>query len=479
MRILVVDDEQKMGVIVGGALVDWGHEVVTATSGREALGRLGQERFDLLITDLKMAPPDGLALLEESRKRCPETAVILMTAYASAATAVQAMRLGAYDYLIKPFELEELRHRVERLGGARELKADLRRLTTENALLTAKVQEQFSFDRLIGRSKAMQDVFSLAEAVAGTESTVLLRGETGTGKGLLARALHERSPRAAGPFVKVNCGALPENLLESELFGHEKGAFTGALARRPGRFLAAGGGTIFLDEIGEMSVSLQVKLLQVLEERTFMPVGSDEPVRADVRIITATHRPLEQMVAAGEFRQDLYFRLNVFPIVLPPLRDRRGDLVLLIEEALTRQGRASADLSPAAFEALEHQPFPGNVRELENMIERAVILSRGGPIALDHFPGLVPTPPRAAGPGGFELPEEGIDLELLEAELIRQSLERTGGNKTRAARLLGMTRRTLYSRMERHGIPLDEVRAGESGEDDAGALEGDGADGGA
>ena len=463
VRILVVDDEQKMGVIVGGALTDWGHEVVAVNSGRDALARLGLERFDLLLTDLKMAPPDGFALLEEARRRCPDMAVILMTAYASAATAVQAMRLGADDYLIKPFELDELRHRVERLGGARALKADVHRLSTENALLTARVQEQFSFDRLIGRSPAMQDVFSLAEAVAGTESTVLLRGETGTGKGLLARALHARSARAAGPFVKVNCGALPENLLESELFGHEKGAFTGAVARRPGRFLAAAGGTIFLDEIGEMSMSLQVKLLQVLEERTFMPVGSDTPVRADVRIITATHRPLEQMVTAGDFRQDLYFRLNVFPIVLPPLRDRRGDIPLLIEEALARQGRARADLSGAAFEALGRHAFPGNVRELENMIERAVILSRGGPIGLDHFPGIAPAPARVGGATGFALPEEGVDLELIEADFIRQSLERTGGNKTRAARLLGMTRRTLYSRMERHGIPLDEVRPGDDG----------------
>lgn len=466
MKILVVDDERKMGVILAGALADWGHSVETASGGREALGRLEAATFDLLLTDLKMAPPDGLALLSEARGRFPAMAVILMTAYASAATAVEALRLGASDYLFKPFELDELRHRLARLEEGRVLARDVTRLTRENALLSARVDEQFSFERLIGKSAAMHDVFALAEAVAATDATVLLRGETGTGKGLLARALHARSPRSGGPFVKVNCGALPENLLESELFGHERGAFTGASQRRAGRFLAASGGTILLDEIGEIPAALQSKLLQVLEERAFMPVGSDSAVQVDVRIIAATHRPLEAMVAAGDFRQDLLFRLNVFPITLPPLRDRRDDIPLLVDETLARLGRTAEDLEPEARMCLTGQAFPGNVRELENLIERAVILSRGAAIRAEHFPGLSPMAPDAPVLRPFRLPEDGVDMEFLEADLIRQALERTGGNKTRASRLLGLTRRTLYSRMESHGIPLDE--AGRPDEGDGG-----------
>jgi transcriptional regulator with GAF, ATPase, and Fis domain len=305
--------------------------------------------------------------------------------------------------------------------------------------------------------------------VASTDSTVLIQGETGTGKGLLARAIHDESPRKGGPFIKVNCGALPENLLESELFGHEKGAFTGAVMKRQGRFLAADGGSLLLDEIGEMSPPLQVKLLQVIEERTFMPVGGDVPVTCDVRILAATHRDLEAMVRSGDFRQDLWFRLNVFPIVLPPLRDRRSDITLLVDDALARIGRKPEDLEPAARARLLDYAYPGNVRELENLVERAAILSRGGPIRPEHFPVVTPSSRAGLNRLGIDLPEEGINLEDLEKDLILMALDRTGGNKSRAARLLGLTRRTLYSRMEKHEIPLGPAGAGEPGDpEDAG-----------
>src|SRR5512140_1262506 len=471
MRILVVDDEHKMGVILSGALRDRGHDVVTTTSGRDALGELEAARFDLVLTDLKMAPPDGMAVLEETRRRWPATDVILMTAYASAPTAVKAMQLGARDYLIKPFDLEELHHRIENLARSKNLADQVRTLRTENAMLSARVQEQFHFNTLIGRSPGMREVFELAEAVAETDSTVLIQGETGTGKGLLARAIHDRSPRSGGPFIKVNCGALPENLLESELFGHEKGAFTGAIVKRQGRFLAADGGTLLLDEIGEMSMSLQVKLLQVIEERTVTPVGGDRPVAISVRIVAATHRDLEEMVNAGDFRQDLFFRLNVFPIRLPPLRDRRSDTPLLIDDALARLGRSPDDIDQAARELLLGYNFPGNVRELENLVERAAILSRGGPIRAAHFPGLKTSPHAVLNRLAIDIPEEGLNLEDLEKDLIRMALDRTGGNKSRAARLLGLTRRTLYSRMEKHGIPL-------GGEAEADGREADGSEAG-
>ncbi len=454
MKILVVDDERKMGVIVGGALADEGHEVTTLEKSAEASTLLTREPFDLVITDLKMAPPDGLELLKTARKARPDVAVILMTAYATAQTAVEAMKAGAYDYLVKPFELDELRIRVRKLERERELGEDVRRLRRENTELRRDGAGSIRLDRLIGRSASMRDVFELAEKVAVTDATVLIRGESGTGKSLLARAIHAASPRAGAPFVAVNCGALPENLLESELFGHERGAFTGAVARKPGRFATAQGGTVFLDEIGEITPALQVKLLQVIEEKQFHPVGSDRPTSADVRIIAATNRDLDEAIAEGEFREDLFYRLNVFPIAVPPLRARREDIPLLLEHFLSRFGRSPGDLAPEARVALIDYAFPGNVREMENLVERSVILAGSAPIERKHFPTLGD---RAASPAGriaVEIPDEGLSLEELEKELILKALEKAGGNKTQAARLLGLTRRTLYSRLERHGLSV-------------------------
>jgi two-component system NtrC family response regulator len=374
-----------------------------------------------------------------------------MTAYASAETAVEAMRLGAADYLIKPFQLDELRLRVRKLAEARDLGESVRLLERENELLKREA-DAARLDRMIGRSRSIREVFDLAERVAATGATVLVRGESGTGKSLLARAVHRASPRSGAPFVTVNCGALPENLLESELFGHEKGAFTGAVAAKQGRFRTAEGGTVFLDEIGEMSAPLQVKLLQVLEEGVFTPVGSDRPVAVDVRVIAATNRDLEEAIAEGEFREDLFYRLNVFPIAVPPLRARPEDVTLLLDHFLARFGRAPDDLTPAARERLLAHRFPGNVRELENLVERAVILAGSDPIDAPHFPALDRV---RVSEGAFavpEIPDEGLSLESLEKELILKALEKAGGNKTRAAALLGLTRRTLYSRLEKHGL---------------------------
>jgi DNA-binding NtrC family response regulator len=457
MKVLVVDDERKMGVILKGALEDEGHEVTALEKSAEAARLLEREAFDLVITDLKMAPPDGLELLRHARGIRADQAVILMTAYATAQTAVEAMRAGAYDYLIKPFELDELRLRVKKLDRERALGEDMRLLERENALLKRVSGATARLDRLIGRSAAMRDVFELAEKVAGTDATVLVRGDSGTGKSLLARAIHAASPRAAGPFITVNCGALPESLLESELFGHEKGSFTGAVGRKQGRFVTAEGGTIFLDEIGEMSPALQVKLLQVLEEKQFYPVGGERPVTADVRIIAATNRDLEEAIGEGEFREDLFYRLNVFPIAIPPLAARREDIPALLELFLSRFGRKPEELTEESRAALLAYSYPGNVRELENLVERAAILGGPGTIERRHFPALDRPAPRpgAAAPAPAaapEIPEEGLSLENLEKELILKALEKAGGNKTQAARLLGLTRRTLYSRLERHGL---------------------------
>jgi len=453
MKILVVDDERKMGVIVKGALESAGHEVAALDSSRDAARRLETERFDLLLTDLKMAPPDGLALLRAAKAANPGIDVMIMTAYATAQTAVEAMQAGASDYLIKPFELSELRIRVQKLAKEREMGESVRLLERENALLKRESGTGHRFDRLIGQSSVIRSVFDLGEKVGATDATVLIRGESGTGKSLLARAIHSRSPRAAQPLITVNCGAIPENLLESELFGHEKGAFTGAVARKQGRFQTAEGGSIFLDEVGEMPPPLQVKLLQVLEDKQFYSVGSEHPVHADVRVIAATNRDLEDAIAEGEFREDLFYRLNVFPIVIPPLRARREDIALLLDFFLARFNRSAADLTDQARRGVLEHPFPGNVRELENLVERAVILAGSGLIDLEHFPAL--TAPRTGSRTGFavpDIPDEGLPLETLERELILKALDKAGGNKTRAAKLLGLTRRTLYSRMERYGL---------------------------
>ena len=481
MRILVVDDEARVGDLLRRDLADRGHVVEAVTSSQDALARLSAapaaSPYELVITDLRMAPPDGLELLSEIKRRWPQTEVLLMTAYGDETTAVKAMRAGAYDYLKKDPQVDpdEIQLRIERLTEARSGRAERDRLAREvEALKTGAIT-------IVGKSEALARAMQLAEKVAPTDSTVLIRGESGTGKDLFARAVHYGSPRAAGPWIKVNCGALPENLLESELFGHEKGAFTGAIAKKLGRFEQADKGTIFLDEIGELSPALQVKLLQAIEEKAFVRVGGNETVKVDVRIVAATNRDLEQAVAEGQFREDLFYRLHIFPITLPALRERRDDVVPLVHWFLAQAGAPPDKVTPQGYAAIERYPFPGNVRELQHVIERALIIAGSDPVTADE---LIFQPVRRAGAdvagaapasgaflsGGFavpEIPDGGLSLEALERALIVAALDKAKGNKSKAARLLGLTRRTLYSRMEKHGL-----RAGDPG----GEADGDGED---
>ena len=462
MRVLVVDDEIKNAELTALDLRDAGHQAEYVQRSTEALARLERAAYDALVTDLRMPPPDGLALLSQARKLRPELTVVLMTAYADTETARRAFRDGAYDYVNKEGDfLEELREilaRAEREG----------RLAEQNQRLAGEVDSlKKGLATVIGRSPALRHALALAERVAVTDSTVLLRGESGTGKDLFARAIHFSSRRAAGPWVKVNCGALPEHLLESELFGHEKGAFTGAVRQKPGRFEDAHGGTIFLDEIGELPMSLQVKLLQVIEEKTFTRVGGNRPVNVDVRIVAATNRDLDQMARERQFREDLFFRLNVFPIVLPPLRERRADIPELAGYFLQRKGSSLEQVTPEALEALTRYSYPGNVRELEHTLERALILAGGELIGPEHL--SFARPETVSESWVPRIPPGGLSLDVLERELILQALELAGGNKCQAARLIGLTRRTLYSRMEKHGLRKpDEAEDGDEGSEAAG-----------
>ncbi len=451
MKILLVDDEPRLARLLGDTLSEEGHDLVLRHSGSEAVEVLEKERFDLLLTDLKMPPPDGLALLKIVKERYPRTEVIVMTAFATVAAAVQAMKDGAFDFLNKPIELDELRIRVRKVGSKLEDRSERERLAVENESLRKTLGGAPGFEGLIGQAPTFQKALALAERVAQTDATVLLRGESGTGKDVVARSIHVASGRSRGPFVKVNCGAIPEQLLESELFGHKKGAFTGAIADRPGRFSLAHGGTIFLDEIGDIAGALQVKILQVLEEKSFVPVGGTETLQSDCRIVTATNRNLEEAIAKKEFREDLFYRLNVFPIHLPPLRERAGDLPLLLDFFLKQFGSDISRVAPEVRRRLLGYSYPGNIREMQNLIERIVITAGPDPIGAEHIPELK----ERGGAGGsydFEIPPGGLVLEDLEKDLILKAIARSQGNKSQAARLLGLTRRTLYSRLERYGL---------------------------
>jgi two-component system response regulator AtoC len=442
-RILVVDDEPRMSEVVARALAKRGHEVRTAGDGSEALRLLEEEPADLVFTDQRMQPTDGMELLRTIRDRYPDTRVVMMTAYGEVSHAVAAMKAGASHYLNKPIDLEELQLLAERLLAERELERD-------NVRLRQVLVRQGPESDLRGASDAMRRVAELIQRVAPTEATVLIRGESGTGKELTARSIHRQSSRHGGPFVAVNCAAIPDSLLESELFGYVKGAFTGADSDKAGLFELANKGTIFLDEIGEANAGVQAKLLRALEERKFIPVGGRREVEVDIRILAATHRDLEKLIAEGAFREDLYYRFNVFPVDLPPLRDRLEDLDVLARHFLTQLGRPSEHLSPAILAQLRTYPWPGNIRELRNIIERAHILAGPVPIGVEHI--LLPESRQHRGDAA-----EPVDLNLdaHEKRLIGLALRRAGGNKTRAAQMLGLTRRALYSRMERLDIPID------------------------
>ncbi len=453
-RVLVVDDEAKLGSLLAEALELDGHAAACAGGGREALVRLAAEPFDVVVTDLRMPEVDGLAVLRAARARPSPPDVLLMTAHASAESAVEAMKAGAADYVTKPFATDELRLRVRRLAAQREAE---RRGDALLARLTPA---------LVAESAAMQEVLAAARRVASTDATVLLLGESGTGKSQVARFIHYQSRRAAGPLVEVHCAALPETLLEGELFGHEKGAFTGALQRKAGHLAAADGGTLFLDEVGEIPPATQVKLLRFLQERRFVPLGATEERRVDARVVAATNRDLEAAVRSGAFREDFYYRLNVFAIRVPALRERPADVLPIAERFLGTRGRGLDALSAGARERLAGHAWPGNVRELENALERALILAGEGEIAPGH---LFPAPGAAAAPArgrrAADVLADGFDLDAFERELVLAALDRAGGNKAAAARLLGITRRRLYSRLESLG-----VRGGGEGDDDDGAA---------
>jgi two-component system response regulator PilR (NtrC family) len=451
-RILLVDDEESIVQFLRLLLEDVGYEVEAAgsvTSGREKLDGGG---FDLVLCDIMMPDGNGLELLQEIKRDEPQTAVIMMTAYGSTKSAIEAMRLGAYDYVSKPFDVEELKILIQKALEKTELVA-------ENVYLRRELEGKYQFSNIIGRSPKMQEIFALVERIARTSSTVLLHGESGTGKELIARAIHFSSPRSNHRFLSINCGALPENLLESELFGHERGAFTGAVKDKKGLFREAGEGTLLLDEIGEMSAPMQVKLLRALQEKKVRRVGGHREEPVDVRIIAATNQNLEEQIKAGSFREDLYYRINVIPIELPPLRRRREDIPLLVEFFIKKHsdelGVEHKRISQEAMRLLEGHSWPGNVRELENVIERALALTAEETITAESVPEYITRKP-GQNEDWLELPAEGIDLEgYLEGirrELMSQALGRCGGVQTKASELLGISFRSFRYYAKKVGL---------------------------
>lgn len=453
-KILVVDDEQSMRDFLAILLTKEGHEIATAGNGADALRAVQNEIFDLVITDMKMPGADGMEVLKSVKEISPDTVVIMITAFATTEAAVEAMKIGAYDYIIKPFKVDELKLIINN-------SLEKRYLRKENILLKREIESKSGFANFIGKSEPMQKVFSLIRQVADTKSTVLITGESGTGKELVAKAVHFNSPRKNGPFVTVNCGALPETLLESELFGYMKGAFTGATSNKQGFFEAANKGTIFLDEISATTPALQIKLLRVLQEREFTRVGGTAGVKVDVHVIAASNKDLPEEIAKGTFREDLYYRLNVIPIHLPPLRERREDIPLLAEHFLNKVVRKETErarikkIDPDAMKALIAYNWPGNVRELENTIERMVIMTPEDAIGINQVPDTIKKPSAGADFHSLELPEAGMDLEALlentERTFLRKALERTGGVKTDAAKLLGLTFRSFRHRLQKYG----------------------------
>jgi two-component system NtrC family response regulator len=447
--LLLIDDDDSLRRVTEYTLKEDGYAVITAGNGREGLERFRAERVDLVLSDVRMPELDGMDLLPQLKAMQPDLPVIMLTAHGTISAAVEAMRLGAFDYLTKPFTRDQLRASVRKA-------LEVGRLKSENRQLRQMVTERFSFASMIAGSRVMHDVTDTAARVAQSDTTVLLLGESGTGKELLAKAIHVHSGRARGPFVTLNCAAIPEHLLESELFGHTRGAFTGAVAAKAGKFEAADGGTIFLDEIGDLPLVLQVKILRVLQEREIDKVGDARPHKVDVRVVAATNRDLEKMTADGTFREDLYYRLAVVSLRVPPLRERTDDIPLLVEHFLAkhaaRLNRAAPTADKAVYSALNLYTWPGNIRELENVIERALVLDRDGVVGLDDLPDRVHSQARRFGNVRVELPDDGVSLEGVERDLIAAALEKHGGNQTRAAAYLDITRSALLYRMQKYGL---------------------------
>jgi DNA-binding NtrC family response regulator len=454
IKILVIDDEPLMRITIEDALVGEGYEVAVAETGQKGSDLLRRNHTDIVITDLRLPDMDGIQILREVKSSHPSTQVILITAYGSVDSAVTAMKEGATDYLTKPFAMDELLLIIKRL-------LRMRQLEEENLELRKKIQERFGLEGLVGKSPPMLKIYDLVETVSQTDTTVLVQGESGTGKEVVANAIHLQSPRKNGPFIKVNCAALPETLLETELFGHEKGAFTGAIKQRKGRFEMAHKGTLFLDEVGEISPAVQVKLLRVLQERAFERVGGNETLSVDVRLICATQKDLREEIRKGSFREDLYYRLNVVPITLPPLRERRDDIFPLadhfIDKYSRKMGKEIDGLSREARALLLSYSFPGNIRELENMLERAIALIKGKVIQVEDLPDELcgqTSPARAICEkirGSKTLSQA---VSLLEKDYIQSILEKTKGKKGQAAEILGISRKTLWEKIKELEIEI-------------------------
>jgi putative PEP-CTERM system response regulator len=445
VKILVVDDEANIRESLRDWLKDIGYEVSIAGDGQKALEIAARDIPDIVITDLVMPGTDGIELTRRLKETCPDTDIVLITAFASVPTAIEAIRAGAYDYVEKPFCPERLELVIKKIIEHQDI-------VRENFSLRQKLDSQYRFENIIAKSHRMQEVFEVVRVVAKSNATVLITGESGTGKELIARAIHNLSQRRGKPFVAVSCAALPESLLESELFGHERGAFTGATSQKKGKFEYAHTGTLFLDEIGDISPNVQVHLLRVIEEKEFNRVGGNEPIKVDVRIISATNRDLKAGMEKGQFREDLYYRLNVVAIHLPPLRERREDIPPLAEHFLRKfameNHKEIKDFSPDANELMMKYEWPGNIRELENAIERAVILTRGEFITQDELPGI------GASLASVDL--AGKSLRDLEKECIMGTLRKTGGNISESARILGITRMTLYNKMKEFGLSVNK-----------------------
>ena len=448
-RVLVVEDDDSLRRVTQLHLDKLGFSTSATVDAEEALRIMGESPYDILLTDLHLPGMSGMDLLRRVKLEHPETIVIVVTAFGTVATAVEAMKLGAYDYITKPlhhFELNELLRRA----------LDHQQLSQEVAMLRTCLDQKYGFEQIIGSSTRFAQTIGLASRAATSDATVLITGETGTGKELLAKAIHFRSHRKSRPMVTINCGAIPRELLESELFGHMKGSFTGALTHKKGRVEAADGGTVFLDEIGEMPFELQVRILRLIQEREIDKIGSTAPTKVDVRIIAATHRNIEMMVQDGSFREDLYYRLAVVPIQIPPLRERPSDILEIVqyffERGKQKHGRANLRLPPELLPAFTSYRWPGNVRQVENLIERLIVLCDGNEITLNDLPETMR--PHAVNDDllRIELPPQGLDLEAVEKELIAKALDKFGGNQTRAAAYLNLSRKTFLYRLEKFGI---------------------------
>ncbi len=451
LRILIIDDDESLRRVLEYNLQENGYEVFTAASGEDGLEVFARSQPALVITDMKMPGMNGMQVLKEIKKSSPETLIIIITAFGAVDAAVEAIKEGAYDYITKPFNREILLFTVKKALQFNEM-------AEENRKLQGEFKERIDFRNIVGNSTAMEKVLAVMRKVADTEATVLITGESGTGKEMVAKAIHSMSSRRSSSFVPVNCAAIPAELLESELFGHVRGAFTGAIKDKPGKFLQADGGTLFLDEVGELPLLLQPKLLRTLQERIVEPVGGDKPLKIDVRIVAATNLDTEAAVRSGTFRGDLYYRLAVIPIHLPPLRERQEDIPLLVRHFMIKHGGAEMVLTNETLKSLTNYPWPGNIRELENTIERLIILRQGNTIDQEDLPDKMRNVRRNSECGMINLPVEGYSLEQLEKEVVIEALKRNNWNQTSAARFLRIPRHILIYRIGKYGIVAEGNR---------------------